>query len=213
MHFIGLLAGVLGVKRLTGYPQSITQLKQRLPKDEQDAFIADYKKLPPNDKTQFKDYLSRADYQSAGNLIGHDFKTLATAQAAPENTKTSDKDGKADTKEAPLAQLDFSARINQILQTSTPSIDPTLVAEAAKKYQAIDMSGLTFAERQKKILATFDKAHQELYASVPLPDYPPCPDQTNSCAEELSGISKPSSTDLGEIIPYETEDNNNKLSS
>ena len=47
MHLIGLLAGALGVKKLTDYPQSITKLKQSLPKEEQEAFIADYKKLEP----------------------------------------------------------------------------------------------------------------------------------------------------------------------
>ncbi len=212
MHFIALLAGALGIKRLTDYPQSITQLKQRLPKAEQDAFIADYKKLPSNDKTQFKDYLSRADYQSAGNLIGRDFNALTTAQT-PQVKATQDVEPvKTDAEKAPLAQLDFSARINQILNTATPSIDPALVAEAAKKYQALDMTGLTFADRQKKIMATFEKAQQELYASVPLPDYPPCPDDQNTFTEEMSGIAKPApGADLGEIIPYESEEN--KLSS
>lgn len=222
MHLIGLLAGALGVKKLTDYPQSITKLKQSLPKEEQEAFIADYKKLSRNDKTQFKEYLSQADYAAAGKMIGHDFNALSAAAKVKETAAQNEKATPVEA--SPLAQLDFSARINQILQTATPSIDPNLVAEAAKKYQALDLAGLSFAERHKKIMATYEKAQQDLYASVPLPDYPPCPDPADQAvpaagfnenvrpATAFNNAAK-ESNEAGEIIPFEKDEAKSLLSS
>lgn len=172
MNLFSLLAGALEVKQLTDYPKSITTLKNRLPKEERDAFIRDYKKLSSSDKTQFKEYLHDADLQAAGKMIGHDLAKVQESyivKKSPSPSEAKSKTTAADVAAAPLGQLDFSARINQILQTSMPSTDSLLVAEAAKKYQALQLDGLPFAERHKKIMETYNKAQQELDAPHPAP--------------------------------------------
>ncbi len=200
MNILGFLAGALGIQSLTDYPKSITTLKNRLPKEEQDAFIHDYKKLSANDKTQFKEYLKQADLQDAGKMIGHD---LSKVQSAYTKTVPSDKKGNesatnaAPLTAAPLAPLDFSARIQQILQTATPSIDPLLVAEAAKKYQALQLDGLPFAERHKKVMEAYAKAQAALDAPVALtftPNSAAEPETKTAPAEaSLETISEPPS--------------------
>ncbi|WP_346355083.1 hypothetical protein [Azotosporobacter soli] len=180
MNILGFLAGALGIQSLTDYPKSITTLKNRLPKEEQDAFIHDYKKLSASDKTQFKEYLKQADLQDAGKMIGHDLSKVQSAytKTVPTDTKASkDTASAAPATASPLAQLDFSARIQQILQTATPSVDPLLLAEAAKKYQALQLDGLPFAERHKRIMEAYAKGQAALDAPVQLTFAP------NSAAE------------------------------
>ena len=69
---LAVAAGGLIAKQMTDYPSEIRNLRKQMPKEEREDFIRDYKQLPNETKTQFKQYLREANLVEAGKLIGKD---------------------------------------------------------------------------------------------------------------------------------------------
>ena len=69
---LAAVAGGMLAKNMTDYPAEIRKLRGQIPKDERDDFMRDYKSLPNETKTQFKQYLRDANMVEASKLIGKD---------------------------------------------------------------------------------------------------------------------------------------------
>lgn len=142
MNLLGLLVGAKAVKSLTGYPSEIRNLRKQMPKAEREAFLKDYKKLSPEAKTQFKDYLRQADMKAAGALIDRDLSAYKTVRKEAANTSV------AEPESTEEAGSDIVSRVNRILAVPT-DIDPVLLAEARRRYEeAVPAKDKTLAARK-----------------------------------------------------------------
>ncbi|HWQ61067.1 MAG TPA: hypothetical protein VN521_02075, partial [Negativicutes bacterium] len=109
-----------------------------------------YKGLSGNAKTDFKTALRNADMAAASQILGQDLTkyNLAIGKQA-EPSKVNPETGE----DLASPGSDFAARIDRILAVPT-SIDPELVAEAAKRYEAAvpRSSGDSISDKTKKLL-------------------------------------------------------------
>lgn len=160
MNLLGAILGGLGISKLTtGSPKEIRNLRSQMTKSEQETFAKDYKGLSAASKKQFREYLQQADLAAAGSVIGMDLQkyevTPVVKQAAADVTEPAAGDlaiSDAEQVEAARAAA-FNARIRHILDTGAPEIDPALVAEAAKRYEALDEEPASdFNTRIRRIL-------------------------------------------------------------
>ena len=130
---LAVAAGGLLAKKMTDYPAEIRNLRKQMPKEEREDFIRDYKKLPSETKTQFKQYLRDANLVEAGKLIGKDLTGY--------NVKAKEKKEEQQAAQAPVADAatdnGFNLRIRNILNSYQLDSDPQLVSEAAKQYEKI----------------------------------------------------------------------------
>lgn len=140
-----------------GTPGEVNNLKKQMPKEEQAAFLKQYKALSGKDKTDFKTALKNADMNAASQIIGQDLTKYNVAAAGTESSDITDVTKMIQKSEQPTLYPtnDFAARIEKILAVPT-SIDPALVAEAAKRYEAVVPSGSSFSitEKTKKLIET-----------------------------------------------------------
>jgi hypothetical protein len=147
MNFLAILLGGLAVKNVTDYPSEIRDLRKQIPPDERDAVMSQYKQLPNKSKADFKEALRNADLAAASQVLGKDLSKYNVVL----NKKATEVAG-----DAPLAQTenDFSNRVKQILAVPTPDIDPVLVAEAAKRYEAAvpSNSNMSISDKTKRLL-------------------------------------------------------------
>jgi len=147
---LGVIAGGLILKNSTGYPSEIRNLQKQMTKEDSADFIHDYKKLPNETKTQFKQYLRAANLTDAGKLIGKDLSgytvdAKAKEQKPAENMESSDAVSAVDN--------GFSERIKNILNAAQFDFDPQLVAEAEKKYENIaGYNDMNIVDKTRKIL-------------------------------------------------------------
>ncbi|HMM22918.1 MAG TPA: hypothetical protein PKA10_19570 [Selenomonadales bacterium] len=149
MGILGFLLGAVAVKQVTDYPPEIKKFSRQIPRSEREAVMQHYKELPGNAKADFKQALRKADVDAASQILGQDLsqynlqlkkEAAAKEAAAPSGAQS------------PLVESDIVARINKILSEPS-SIDPVLVAEAAKRYQAALGTGeMTITEKTKKLL-------------------------------------------------------------
>jgi hypothetical protein len=139
MNILGVLLGAFAVKQVSGYPQEINDLKRQMPKADREAFLKQYKQLPGKEKTDFKAALAKADIAEAGKILGQDLSkyniamTKPAEAVKPEGQAVAPMNVEDQTGEA-APESDIITRINKILATPT-SIDPELVAEAARRYE------------------------------------------------------------------------------
>ncbi|MDR3560670.1 MAG: hypothetical protein P4N59_04395 [Negativicutes bacterium] len=147
MNFLALLLGGLAVKQMTDYPAEIRDLRSKIPESDRDAVISQYKHLPGQSKTDFKQALRNADIVAASHILGQDLSkyniSLKKADAvAVQPAKT----------EEPAAPENIIDRVNRILAVPT-DIDPDLVAEAAKRYEAAvpTRSDMSITEKTKRL--------------------------------------------------------------
>lgn len=145
---LGAVVGGLIIKNTTDYPAEIRALRKQMSAEERSAFISDYKKLPKETKTQFKQYLREANMAEAGKLIGRDLSAYKMpVKAKPETESVSDAT-LANTNVVPI-----TTRIQNILNTYSDGIDSGQVAEAAKRYDNIAGWGsMNIKERTDKLL-------------------------------------------------------------
>lgn len=157
MNFISLLLGAVAVNSvLPKDSPEIRQLKSQLPKEERNAVMHQYKQLSGQAKNDFKTALKNADMAAASQIIGQDLTKYnitignkdAAGMAAAEPLPNPEHNGPQ-----PYSGGDFAARIEKILAVPT-SIDPELVAEAAKRYEAAVPRGGdgTISEKAKKLI-------------------------------------------------------------
>jgi hypothetical protein len=156
--FILLGAAAVGSMFGGGTPGEVNNIKKQMPKEEQEAFLKQYKSLSGKDKTDFKTALKNADMSAASQIIGQDLtKYNVAAAASTEGNNLGDVTAMVQKSEQPTlyATNDFADRINKILAVPT-SIDPALVAEAAKKYESVVPSGssASITEKTKKLIET-----------------------------------------------------------
>jgi hypothetical protein len=142
---------------LTDYPKEIRDLRGRVPKSERDAVLKQYKKLPRNQKSDFKAALRHADLAAASKILGQDVGKYYTE--AKKNDKTTADVAMKAAVETKLANVtptqggsDIIARVNKLLAVPT-SIDPDLLAEAARRYEEAVPSGsnLSITEKTKRL--------------------------------------------------------------
>ena len=149
MNFISLLLGAVAVNKvLPKDSPEIRQLKSQLPKEERNAVMQQYKQLSGQAKNDFKTALKNADMAAASQIIGQDLTKY--------NIAVGNKEAAGMAASAPLQPEpgnDFAARIEKILAVPT-SIDPELVAEAAKRYEAAVPRGGegSISEKAKKLI-------------------------------------------------------------
>jgi hypothetical protein len=150
---LAAVAGGMLAKNMTDYPSEIRKLRGQIPKDERDDFMRDYKSLPGETKTQFKQYLRDANMVEAGKLIGKDLSGYNV------NAKGKEKNIAATTE--PVVSPDsivatdngFNERIKNILNSYQLDSDPQLVAEAAKRYDSIaGYNQMNIVDKTRKLL-------------------------------------------------------------
>lgn len=147
-----LLAAVAGgflAKNMMDYPAEIRNLRKQIPKEERDDFMRDYKSLPNETKTQFKQFLKEANMAEAGKLIGKDLSGY--------NMKTQKKEEmpveRPEQEMAATVDNGFNERIKNILNSYQLESDPQLVAEASKKYESIaGFNQMNIVDKTRKIL-------------------------------------------------------------
>ena len=145
---LAVAAGGLIAKQMTDYPSEIRNLRKQMPKEEREDFIRDYKQLPNDTKTQFKQYLREANLVEAGKLIGKDLTSY--------NVKAKEK--KEEQSAAPAADSvatdnGFNLRIQNILNSYQLDSDPPLVSEAAKQYEKIaGYNEMNIVDKTRKLL-------------------------------------------------------------
>lgn len=145
---LAVAAGGLIAKQMTDYPSEIRNLRKQMPKEEREDFIRDYKQLPNDTKTQFKQYLREANLVEAGKLIGKDLTSY--------NVKAKEK--KEEQSAAPAADSvatdnGFNLRIQNILNSYQLDSDPQLVSEAAKQYEKIaGYNEMNIVDKTRKLL-------------------------------------------------------------
>ena len=88
-----ILAAVAGgalVKNMTDYPSEIKSLRRQIPKEDRSEFMREYKNLPKETKTRFKQFLRDANMVEAGKLIGRDLSgyTMNAKGKGKTNTET-----------------------------------------------------------------------------------------------------------------------------
>lgn len=153
---LGAIAGGLLLKGATDYPSEIKNLRNQMSKDEREDFMRDYKSLPNDTKTQFKQYLRDANLAEAGKLIGKDLSSYTTnAKNSKQQQNMAKAAGAAGMTDetAPVTEDAFTTRIKNILNAAQFDFDPQLVVEAAKQYENISGSTqLSFADKTRKML-------------------------------------------------------------
>ena len=151
-----ILAAVAGgalVKSMTDYPSEIRNLRKQIPAEERDEFMKDYKSLPNDSKTQFKQYLRDANLVEAGKIMGRDLSgyTVNAKDKGANSTKTAEQK----MVEEPLIGTSpgFNERIKNILNSYQLESDPQLVAEAAKQYDSISgFNQMNIVDKTRKLL-------------------------------------------------------------
>ena len=145
---LAVAAGGLIAKQMTDYPSEIRNLRKQMPKEEREDFIRDYKQLPNDTKTQFKQYLREANLVEAGKLIGKDLTSY--------NVKAKEKkEEQSATPAADSVATDngFNLRIQNILNSYQLDSDPQLVSEAAKQYEKIaGYNEMNIVDKTRKLL-------------------------------------------------------------
>lgn len=138
MNILGVLLGAIAVKQVSGDPQEINSLKRQMPKADREAFLKQYKQLPGKEKADFKAALAKADMAEAGKILGQDLSKYNVALPKPAETTKQEVQAAQANGDDPTGQTepasDIITRINRILAVPT-SIDPELVAEAARRYE------------------------------------------------------------------------------
>ena len=148
---LAVAAGGLIAKKMTDYPAEIRNLRKQMPKDEREDFIRDYKALPNDSKTQFKQYLREANLVEASKIIGKD---LSSYNVKAKEKKTEQITAPTVEQEAMLGTDNgFSLRIKNILNSYQLDSEPQLVAEAAKRYDAISgFNQMNIVDKTRKML-------------------------------------------------------------
>ena len=149
MHILALLLGGFAASQFTGYPSEINNMKGQIPKADRDAIMGQYKHLPGDAKTSFKQALRDADVAAASKILGQDLSkynlVLKKAATAAETSQA----------QTPVVSsgTDIIERVNKILAVPT-GIDPELVAEAARRYEEAVPRGssLSITEKTKKLI-------------------------------------------------------------
>lgn len=132
MNIFGILLGAAALGSLgKGEAREIRDLKAQLPENERATVLSGYKQLSGQAKNDFKTALRNADMAAASQILGQDLTKYNITVGKPK-----DEAGiSAAADDSATAANDFAARIDRILAVPT-SIDPELVAEAAKRYEA-----------------------------------------------------------------------------
>lgn len=152
MHLLALLLGGYAAKRLTDYPSEIRNLQSQIPDSDRDAVMGQYKKLPNDAKTSFKEALRNADVAAASKILGQDLSKYHV-QLKKSGDSAEKVAAKSETSSPLPAQENIIDRVNRILAVPS-SIDPDLVAEAAKRYaEAVPAnSNMSITEKTKRLI-------------------------------------------------------------
>jgi hypothetical protein len=149
---LAAIAGGFIVKSATDYPAEIRNLRSQIPKDERDSFMRDYKGLPKETKTQFKQYLREANLVEASKLIGRDLSGY-TVNVKGKGKKGIEAQEQLHAVPAEITDNGFNDRIKNILNSYPLDSDPQLVAEAAKSYESISgYNQMNIVDKTRKIL-------------------------------------------------------------
>ncbi len=147
---LAVAAGGLIAKQMTDYPSEIRNLRKQMPKEEREDFIRDYKQLPNDTKTQFKQYLREANLVEASKLIGKD---LTSYNVKAKVKKEDQLDVQAPTADSAATDNGFNLRIKNILNSYQLDSDPQLVSEAAKQYEKIaGYNEMNIVDKTRKLL-------------------------------------------------------------
>ncbi len=138
MNIFGILLGAAALGSLgKGEAREIRELKAQLPENERENVLQGYKQLSGQAKNDFKTALRNADMAAASQILGQDLTKYNITAGKKDEAGVS-----AAADDSAAAANDFAARIDRILAVPT-SIDPELVAEAAKRYEAAVPRGST----------------------------------------------------------------------
>ncbi len=152
MNIFGILLGAaaLGTLGKGGESREIRELKNQLPASERETVLKSYKQLSGQAKNDFKTALKNADMEAASQILGQDLTKYNLAIGAKEEASAA---GITAVDDAIAAGNDFAARIEKILAVPT-SIDPELVAEAARRYEAAVPRGSSenISDKTRKLL-------------------------------------------------------------
>ncbi len=149
MNIFGILLGAAAISSLgKGEAREIRDLKAQLPENERKTVLAGYKQLSGQAKSDFKTALRNADMATASQIIGQDLTKYNIAVGKKDEAAFN-----AAADDSALAANDFAARIDRILAVPT-SIDPELVAEAARRYEAAVPRGSSenISDKTRKLL-------------------------------------------------------------
>ena len=149
MNIFGILLGAAAIGSLgKGEAREIRDLKAQLPENERNTVMSGYKQLSGKAKSDFKTALRNADMAAASQILGQDLTKYNIAVGQKDEAVFS-----AAADDSALAANDFAARIDRILAVPT-SIDPELVAEAAKRYEAAVPRGSSesISDKAKKLI-------------------------------------------------------------
>lgn len=150
MNILALLLGgaLAGSALKGGEAREIRELKKQLPESDRETVLQGYKSLSGQGKTDFKTALRNADMAAASQILGQDLTKYNLAIGQKEAPQAA-----ATTGDMASPESDFAARIDRILAVPT-SIDPELVAEAAKRYEAAVPrgSGGSISDKTKQLL-------------------------------------------------------------
>ncbi len=148
-------------RNATDYPAEIRSLRRQMTGEDRKAFLNDYKHLPKETKTQFKQLLRDANMTEAGKLVNRDLSSYkpASSQELYGNGEYVDdsyippEQQKIDISPQLQRNKDFMARIESILNVPIPEIDPAQVVEAAKRYENISVLNQgNIVDKTRKIL-------------------------------------------------------------
>ena len=147
---LAVAAGGLIAKQMTDYPSEIRNLRKQMPKEEREDFIRDYKQLPNDTKTQFKQYLREANLVEASKLIGKD---LTSYNVKAKAKKEEQLEVQVPVADSVATDNGFNLRIQNILNSYQLDSDPQLVSEAAKQYEKIaGYNEMNIVDKTRKLL-------------------------------------------------------------
>lgn len=147
---LAVAAGGLIAKQMTDYPSEIRNLRKQMPKEEREDFIRDYKQLPNDTKTQFKQYLREANLVEASKLIGKD---LTSYNVKAKAKKEEQLEVQAPVDDSAATDNGFNLRIKNILNSYQLDSEPQLVADAAKQYEKIaGFNEMNIVDKTRKLL-------------------------------------------------------------
>ena len=147
---LAVAAGGLIAKNMTDYPAEIRNLRKQMPKEEREDFIREYKQLPNETKTQFKQYLREANLVEASKLIGKD---LTSYNVKAKEKKEEQQAALTPAADAAATDNGFNLRIKNILNSYQLDSDPQLVSEAAKQYEKIaGYNEMNMVDKTRKLL-------------------------------------------------------------
>ncbi|MBP2650923.1 MAG: hypothetical protein H6Q74_1748 [Firmicutes bacterium] len=120
------------------YPKEVRQLSSQIPRIDRDAVLRMYKKLPKQSKMDFAKALHNADPRAASQILGKDLTKYNIKLDKPQIkaakvVRQPRQIGHQATAMPPAAD-NIVNRVNRILAVPT-SIDPELVAAAARRYE------------------------------------------------------------------------------